>query len=74
VHEEFLGSVRPRLAVISVGGGNSYGHPHSATLNAYERLGAAGFVPLRLSDGRLRTETAAISLAAWWAAAGPRRA
>jgi len=41
VHEEFLGSVRPRLAVISVGGGNSYGHPHSATLNAYERLGAA---------------------------------
>ena len=39
-----------------------------------ERLGAAGFVPLRLSDGRLRTETAAISLAAWWAAAGPRRA
>ena len=34
-----------------------------------ERLEAAGFVPIRLSDGRLRTETAAIGLAAWWAAA-----
>jgi len=32
------------------------------------RLEAAGFVPIRLADGRLRTETAAMSLAAWWAA------
>jgi 16S rRNA (uracil1498-N3)-methyltransferase len=35
-----------------------------------EQLAAAGFDPIRLSDGRLRTETAAISLAAWWAAGG----
>jgi 16S rRNA (uracil1498-N3)-methyltransferase len=35
-----------------------------------ERLAAEGFVALRLADGRLRTETAAISLAAWWAGAG----
>ena len=32
-------------------------------------LTAAGFAPIRLADGLLRTETAAISLAAWWAAA-----
>jgi 16S rRNA (uracil1498-N3)-methyltransferase len=31
------------------------------------RLGAAGFAPTRLADARLRTETAAVSLAAWWA-------
>jgi 16S rRNA (uracil1498-N3)-methyltransferase len=28
----------------------------------------SGFVLIRLSDGRLRTETAALALAAWWAA------
>ena len=35
-----------------------------------QRLDAAGFVPIRLADGRLRTETAAVSLAAWWAMGG----
>ena len=35
-----------------------------------ERLDAAGFVPIRLADGRLRTETAAVTLAAWWAMPG----
>ena len=34
-----------------------------------QRLAAAGFAPTRLADARLRTETAAVSLAAWWAAA-----
>jgi 16S rRNA (uracil1498-N3)-methyltransferase len=28
----------------------------------------SGFLPARLSDGRLRTETAALAWAAWWAA------
>jgi 16S rRNA (uracil1498-N3)-methyltransferase len=32
------------------------------------RLEVAGFVPTRLADARLRTETAAVCLAAWWAA------
>ena len=31
---------------------------------------AAGFKPLRLSDARLRTETAALAWAAWWSADG----
>ena len=29
---------------------------------------AAGFEPIRLADARLRTETAAVGMAAWWAA------
>lgn len=29
-----------------------------------------GFVPILLSDGRLRTETAALAWAAWWSAGG----
>lgn len=32
------------------------------------RLEAAEFAPICLADGRLRTETAALSMAAWWAA------
>jgi 16S rRNA (uracil1498-N3)-methyltransferase len=41
-------------------------------LGAEERAAAirAGFQPLRLSDARLRTETAAVAWAAWWSAGG----
>jgi 16S rRNA (uracil1498-N3)-methyltransferase len=35
-----------------------------------ERFGRAGFEPMRLSDGQLRSETAALAWAAWWSA-GP---
>jgi competence protein ComEC len=41
-----LRRVRPRLAVISVGAGNTYGHPAASTLEA---LAAAG-VPVRRTD------------------------
>ena len=41
---KFLEHVRPKVAVISVGAGNSYGHPHSETL---ERLGNVGSTVLR---------------------------
>ncbi|MCA1675173.1 MAG: MBL fold metallo-hydrolase, partial [Actinobacteria bacterium] len=37
--EEFLAAVRPRVAMISVGAGNSYGHPSKHVLDA---LAAAG--------------------------------
>jgi competence protein ComEC len=44
-----LESARPRLAAISVGAGNPYGHPHPATLDA---LAEAGVPVLRTdSDG-----------------------
>ena len=36
----FLDAVRPRLALISVGAGNTYGHPNTGVLNALAERGA----------------------------------
>ncbi len=36
----FLSVVRPEIAVISVGDGNRYGHPHFPTLERLEDVGA----------------------------------
>ena len=36
---DFLETVSPDMAVISCGGGNSYGHPHAITLNNLSNLG-----------------------------------
>jgi competence protein ComEC len=36
----FLATVRPRVGVISVGAGNSYGHPSPLLLNALVSQGA----------------------------------
>jgi competence protein ComEC len=38
-YEPLLKAVRPELAVISVGAGNSYGHPHQSALDLLRRLG-----------------------------------
>lgn len=35
---EFLNAVSPKYAVISCGEGNDYGHPHSETLEKFEKL------------------------------------
>lgn len=42
--KEFIDAVRPRIAMISVGAGNRYGHPNPTTLT---RLSSAGTVVLR---------------------------
>ncbi len=37
----FLRAVAPRLAIVSAGAGNEYGHPHPATLRRLRRAGAS---------------------------------
>jgi len=62
--EEFLRALRPRLAVISVGAGNPYGHPSPLTLRALQRQGCAvcrtdfgGDIVIRVVEGGFRVET-----------------
>lgn len=60
---DFLDVVRPRLALISVGAGNSYGHPDSGVLRALARHGAVvlrtdqeGSVVVRTDGRRIEIE------------------
>ena len=41
--EELMEAARPKVAVISVGADNPFGHPHQETLDRLERAGAAVF-------------------------------
>ncbi|HKO16357.1 MAG TPA: DNA internalization-related competence protein ComEC/Rec2 [Gemmatimonadaceae bacterium] len=60
----FLDAVQPRVALISVGAGNSYGHPSAAVVDALAARGAqvlrtdrAGTVIVRTDGARLSIET-----------------
>lgn len=62
--DQFLAAVRPRLALLSVGAGNSYGLPARATLDALRRVGAAvrrtdleGSIVVRTDGRRVRVAT-----------------
>ncbi|BAS28523.1 ComEC/Rec2 family competence protein [Limnochorda pilosa] len=50
----FLEAVAPQVALVSVGAGNRYGHPHPQALAALDRLGVALYRTDR--DGALRLE------------------
>jgi len=51
----FLSRVNPQVAILSLGKGNDYGHPHRETL---ERLNAAGPTVFRTdTDGTIRVES-----------------
>lgn len=66
--KEFLALTRPRLAVISCGRNNRYGHPHAETLS---RLAAAGSATLTTPDcGAITLEVGAtgrVSIRRWGA-------
>ncbi|MGN0432085.1 MAG: DNA internalization-related competence protein ComEC/Rec2 [Lachnospiraceae bacterium] len=58
--EELLEQIKPRLAVISCGENNFYGHPHRETLERLEEAGTVvyridemGAIEMRLKEGRI---------------------
>lgn len=61
VYEPFVRAVKPRVAVVSVGATNSYGHPTPAMLETYARLG----IPVLRTDldGAVTVLSAASGLA-----------
>lgn len=54
--EEFLRAVQPKMAVISAGRGNDFGHPHLRTLRRLERRGAAIYRTDELGDIELESD------------------
>ena len=55
--ERELRVLRPRVAVISVGAGNDYGHPRAETLAALRRLSPGCALYRTDTDGRVVVET-----------------
>lgn len=61
--QDFIELVSPRIALISAGRDNSYGHPHAETLERLENAGSriyrtdeGGAVTVSYRDGRVRVE------------------
>jgi competence protein ComEC len=53
---DFLAAVRPRVALVSVGAGNSYGHPSASVMEALRRSGAEVLRTDRLGTVIVRTD------------------
>lgn len=60
----FLDAVRPRLAVVSVGAGNSYGHPGAGVLRELLGRGAAVLRTDQLGTVVVRTDGTSLTVAA----------
>ncbi|MDB4895619.1 MAG: ComE-like competence protein [Firmicutes bacterium] len=59
----FLQAVRPRFAVLSVGAGNRYGHPHQDTLQRLKQVGAQVYRTDRHGSVEARTDGFTLSVA-----------
>lgn len=62
--EDFLKAVNPQYAVISVGTGNPYGHPHNEVLAAFEKIDAeifrtdySGDITFYIKNGNIKLST-----------------
>ena len=62
--DEFLAAVRPRIALVSVGAGNGYGHPDAVVMGALARVGAQVLRTDRLGTVVVRTDGVALSVQA----------
>jgi competence protein ComEC len=60
----FLDAVRPRLALVSVGAGNTYGHPSANVMRALAAHGAVALRTDRLGTIVVRTDGARIEVEA----------
>jgi competence protein ComEC len=58
----FLRAVRPRLALVSVGAGNSYGHPSAGVLRALAAAGAAVLRTDRSGSIVVRTDGSSVEV------------
>ena len=61
---ELLQRIKPRIALISCGANNEYGHPHKRVLRDLQGVGAAvyrtdrqGDLVVTLQDGRFRVKS-----------------
>jgi competence protein ComEC len=60
----FVAAVRPRLAVVSVGAGNTYGHPSAAVLTRLRAAGARVLRTDRVGAVVVATDGAAVTVEA----------
>ena len=61
---DFLAAVRPRIALVSVGAGNGYGHPSAEIMGALATVGAEVLRTDRLGTVVVRTDGVALSVQA----------